>query len=100
MINLTWRNILESFTKNPRDVITRRDGVWFYTYGDGEKVYIESAKNHARSSKITSRRVLDCKNFEKIYGMYVDGIPRSEVRNVTQNSSYWFGIFASLLNEI
>jgi hypothetical protein len=42
-------------------------------------------------------RRLDCQNFEKVYTMYLNQAPRMKVRDVTQNSSYWYGIFRDLL---
>ena len=98
MKHLTARSIVNSFTNNPRNVLTRKNGVWFYAWGDGENVYIESGRDKARCSKITVRRRLDLNNFEQVYEMYLLGSPRSEVCDVTQNSSYWFGIFEDLLN--
>lgn len=99
MNNLTWEEIFDSFAKDPRDVITRQNGVWFYTYTEGKNIYVESGKNHTHCSKITTRRRLDSENFEIIYDMYLNNTPRSEVLNVTINSSYWFGIFSDLLNS-
>ena len=99
MNNLTWEGIFKSFTENPRDVITRENGVWFYAYGDGENVYVEAGKNHKKCSKITMRRRLDSKNFETIYDMYLSNAPRSKVCGITRNASYWFGIFSDLLNS-
>ena len=98
MKNLTWKAILDEFTEKPRDVITRENGVWFYAYGDGKDVYVESGKNHKKSSKITVRRRLDYKNFEKVLNLYMNNAPRKEVLMITQNSSYWFGIFYDLQN--
>ena len=99
MNNLTWEGIFKSFTDNPRDVITRKNGVWFYAYGDGENVYVEAGKNHKKCSKITMRRRLDREKFEEIFDMYVNNSPLREVREITQNSSYWFGIFSDLLSK-
>ena len=99
MNNLTWEGIFKSFTENPRDVITRKNGVWFYAYGDGENVYVEAGKNHKKCSKITMRRRLDREKFEEIFDMYVNNSPLREVREITQNSSYWFGIFSDLLSK-
>lgn len=96
MNTLTWEKILNSFTENPRDVLTRDGGVWFYAYGDGKNVYIEAGKNHTKCSKITMRRILDKSNFKDVFDMYLTGAPRSEVCAITQNSSYWFGIFSTL----
>ena len=99
MHNLTWAEILESFSKNPRDVITQQNGVWFYTYTEEKSIYVEVGRNHINCSKITTRRRLDSENFETIYDMYLHNISRSKVRDVTLNSSYWFGIFSDLLNS-
>ena len=99
MQDLTWEVILKSFAQNPRDVITRQNGVWFYTYVDGKNIYIETGKDHTNASKLTMRRRLDKENFETIYDMYVNHVPRSKIRAVTLNSSYWFGIFSDLLNS-
>ena len=96
MNKLTWNDILKSYTDNPRDVITRENGIWFYAYGEGNKVYIESGRSHENCSKITVRRSLGSENFEEVYDMYLKKAPREEVCAVTQNSSYWFGIFSEL----
>ena len=99
MHNLTWKEILESFSKNPRDVITQQHGVWFYTYTEEKNIYVETGRNHTKCSKITTRRRLDSKNFETIYDMYLSNAPRSKVCGITRNASYWFGIFSDLLNS-
>ena len=96
MKNLTWNEIFESYAKNPRDVITRHKGKWFYTYVDGKNIYVETGRNHINRSKITIRRRLDSENYETIYDMYVNDVPKEEVRRITYNSSYWFGIFSDL----
>lgn len=97
MKQLTWDEIMKSFTQNPRDVITRENGIWYYVYSEKDNVYIESGKNHTNRSRITVRRRLDKENFEKVLAMYINNEPRIKVRDVTQNASYWFGIFSELL---
>lgn len=99
MHNLTLKEILESFSKNPRDVQTQQNGVWFYTYTEENSIYVEAGRSHTNCSKITTRRKLDSKNFETIYDMYLSNAPRSKVRGITRNASYWFGIFSDLLNS-
>ena len=99
MHNSTWKEIFESFVKKPRDVITRQNGVWFYTYAEGKNIYVEAGRNHTNRSKITTCRRLDNENFERIYDMYLNNTPRSKVQKITMNSSYWFGIFSDLLNS-
>jgi len=96
MNNLTWEEILNSYTKKPRDVITLKRGLWFYVYGDGEEVYIEAGKKHCPSSKINSTRKIDKQNFEVVYKTYLSSAPRSEIADVTYNSAYWFGIFKDM----
>ena len=98
MKELTVKDIVHSYTSNPRNVITRKNGVWFYAYGDGENVYIESGRGKVPCSKITVRRRLDLNNFDRVYLMYKQGCPRGEICDATQNSSYWFGIFEDMKN--
>lgn len=43
------------------------NGKWFFTYTEENDVYIEPGRNHANRSKITVRRRLDKKNFEKYW---------------------------------
>ena len=45
------------------------------------------------------RRRLDRDKFDEIFDMYVNNSPLREVREITQNSSYWFGIFSDLLSK-
>lgn len=97
MEHLTWERILRSYTDTPRDVLTRENGIWFYAWGDGIHVYVESGRNHRDCSHISGVRRLDCQNFEKVYTMYLNQVPRMKVRDATQNSSYWYGIFRDLL---
>ena len=98
MNSLTWEEIFESFAKNPRDVITKENGVWFYAYTEDKDIYVESGRNHTKRSEISIRRKLDRQNFETIYNMYINNAPRSNFLDITRNSSYWFGIFSDLLN--
>lgn len=93
---MNWNQILSSYTENPRDVRTRDEGIWFYAYGEGENIYIESGRYHQDCSHINGRRLLDRENLEEVYAMYRNGTARYKVCEVTQNSSYWFGIFREL----
>ena len=96
---LTWEQILNSYTNTPRDVVTLKQGLWFYVYGDGKDIYIEAGKSHIPSSKINITRKIDKQNFEIVYKTYVSNTPRSEIVDVTRNSAYWFGIFEELTNK-
>lgn len=98
---MTWQTIYESFLHNSRDVRTtpktNRTPLWFFVYAEKGDIYIENAKNHSNSSKITQRRKLDKNNFTKMMNLNDQrdrGFSVSEeARSVTVNQVYWFGIF-------
>lgn len=101
---MTWQTVYESFQRNPRDVRTtpktNRTPLWFFVYAENGDLYIENAKNHSNSSKITQKRKLDKNNFEKMMHLS-DRRDRGfsvskEARSVTVNQVYWFGIFHDL----
>ena len=98
---MNWQTVYESFLHNPRDVKTtpktNQTPLWFFVYAEDGNLYIESAKNHSNSSKITQRRRLDKNNFAKMLELN-DRRNRGisvykEALSVTVNQVYWFGIF-------
>ncbi len=101
-----WKEIVESFTSNPRDVksipITKRTPVWFYVYMENGRLYVEGAKDHIPSSNISTRRLLSPKNnmVETMFDIYQrrkSGEPVSaEATAATVNQIYWYGIFADM----
>ena len=91
-----WNKILDSYSKNPRDILTFGKRKYFYVYTEKDDIYIESGREHINSSKITVRRKLDKENLEFIYSKYKAGSKPSEVLDITYNSVYWFGIFYDL----
>ena len=101
---MNWLTVYESFLNNPRDVKTTpktsRTPLWFFVYAENGDIYIENAKNHIDSSKITQRRKLDKNNFSKMTDLN-DRRDRGfsvskEAKSVTVNQVYWFGIFHDL----
>lgn len=101
---MNWQTVYESFLNNPRDVKTtpktNRTPLWFFVYAEDDNLYIENAKNHINSSKITQRRKLDKNNFLKMTDLN-DRRDRGfsvskEATSVTVNQVYWFGIFHDL----
>ncbi|MBE6749404.1 MAG: hypothetical protein E7557_09295 [Ruminococcaceae bacterium] len=91
-----WELIVNSYSENPRDVLTSGGKVYFYVYVEDGKVFLESGRNHANKSKITGRRQLDESNLTTIYNEYKSGAKPSDLLNITFNSVYWFGIFKDL----
>ena len=101
-----WKEIIESFTSNPRDVksipITKRTPVWFYVYVEDGKLYVEGAKDHIPSSNISFKRILTddndmCETMFNIYQRRKNGEAVSkEATATTVNQIYWYGIFADM----
>lgn len=100
---ITWEEMIESYTNNPRDVKTtptRGEGIWFYVYVEDDNIYIENAKNHLDSSKIKTRRKIEKEKIDIMMSLYcrrkkgesVSG----EATDITYNQVYWFGIFADM----
>ena len=95
MINV-WNEIVTSYSKNPRDVLTFGKRKYFYVYEKDGDVYIESGRNHENASEIKTRRMLDKSNLENVYEKYKSGVKPSKILDITFNSVYWFGIFRDL----
>jgi hypothetical protein len=100
---ITWEEIVTSYKKHPRDVITvplRKSGIWFYVYVENDNVYIENAKNHTSSAKLKCRRTLEkCKldamlsiHYRRKNGEAVT----QEAIDTSYNQVYWYGIFSDM----
>ncbi len=101
---MTWQIIYESFHNNPRDVrtnpVTNKPSLWFYVYSENGNVYIDNARYHDNSSKLTHRRMLDKNNFAQMLDLNDrrnQGFAISkEATAVTVNQVYWYGILRDL----
>ena len=99
-----WTLIVNSYSQNPRDVITtpigNRQGKWFHVSVKDCKVFISEAKQHFNSSTLKVQRMLapsECDNVFELYMKRKSGVVNSkEVEDITMNGSYWFGIFSDL----
>lgn len=91
-----WNEIIASYSEQPRDVLTAGKRKYFYVYTQENDVYIESGRNHKNASEISSPRLLDKEELSIIYNKYIDGEKASDIKDITWNSVYWFGIFADL----
>ena len=71
--NITFKEIVLSYTNNPRDVKTvplNREGIWFYVYVENENIYVDKAKNHANSSKVKNRMRIPKEQFDTMLSLY------------------------------
>lgn len=102
-----WLKIIQDLKDNPRDLHTvpknSAKPKWFYAYTDGDKIYVENAKEHTPSSSISLRRALDFTNFEKIYPIHLrrekgESVSK-EATKATVNQVYWFSIITFCLGE-
>ena len=101
-----WQEIIKSFAANPRDVKTNplrnRAALWFYVYVEDGRLYVDCAKEHTPSSKLSTRRMLSsgaekCNIMYDIYRRRKSGEPvAAEATATTVNQVYWYGIFADL----
>ncbi len=91
-----WNLIRNSYSVNPRNVLTCGGRKYFYVYTDGDDVYIESGRNYQNNSSISTPRTLDKKNLKTIFEEYKTGSKPSDITKITFNSVYWFGIFKDL----
>ena len=91
-----WNLIKNSYSVDPRDVLTYGEKKYFYVYTEGDKVYLESGRNHHNASNISTRRALDKENLNDIYNAYKTEVKSNNIKKITFNSVYWFGIFRDL----
>lgn len=95
-MNEIWILIKNSYSVNPRDVLTYGGRKYFYVYAQVDNVYLESGRNHPNGSNISSTRTLDKENLNAVFEEYKSGSKPSDVTEITFNSVYWFGIFKDL----
>lgn len=101
---MTYREIVEDFILNPRDVrtnpLTKSEGKWFYVYVDNSRVYVSNAKSHNNSCSIKKPRELYSDEAEAMYELFIrrkNGESVSgEAQSITYNQVYWYGIFNEL----
>ena len=101
-----WEEIVRSYSENPRDVqsqpLNNRPGLWFYVYVEKGTLYVEQAKAHKPSSKLSMRRKLSrasqkCEMMFEFYRRRKNGETVSaEAGHKTVNQVYWYGVFADM----
>lgn len=99
---IMWDKIVYSFQTTPRNVSTNpiilKAPLYFYTYAENGKLYVETGRNCSNSSIIESRRQLIENECDKMYELYLrrkrGERVSSEANKITVNQVYWYGIFA------
>ena len=79
---IMWTDVVNAYVNNARDVktdpkppkganyTTNPKGIWFYVYAENGNIYIESARNHSNSSRISGRRKLENEKFDAMLLLY------------------------------
>lgn len=99
-----WKLIMDNLTENPMEFPTvpktKREPVWFSAVVDGDIVIINEAIQNKPSSKLSKKRKLDYKTFEKVYPLYLKRESgervSSEVTAITVNQVYYFSLIKHL----
>ena len=99
----TWEEMVSSYSKNPRDVITvpkNQKGIWFYVHTENGEVFITDAEYHAESSRVRKPIKLKKDEFEAILKIYKrkkrGEAVYQEGKKITYQQVYWYGIFADM----
>ena len=101
---VTWNDLVCSYSKNPRDVVTvpttNRAGKWFFVSAVNGKIVVKNATAHAESSQIKGKRTLRSEELEAMLDLYHrrqkgEGV-FAEAASTTVNQVYWYGIFSDL----
>ena len=101
-----WNNIVSSLTNSEREFPTtpktKKEPVWFLASSDGERIYINEAKENKPSSNLKCRRVLTYENFKEVYPIHLrrergEKVSK-EATKVTRNQVYYFSLINHLGN--
>lgn len=109
---IMWSDVVNAYVNNARDVktdpkphkvpnyTTNPKGLWFYVYAEKGNIYIENARNHSNSSRISGRRKLENEKFDAMLSLYErrkkGEAVSQEATDTTRNQVYWYGIFADM----
>lgn len=95
-IDRIWGEIIRSYSEDPRDVLTFGKMKYCFVYSNNDWICVDSGRNHVNKSKISHPRSLCKKEFEIVFPKYLNGARLQDIRNITHNSTYWFGIFEDM----
>ena len=98
-----WAKITSALTDISLEVATvpsnNKEPLWFVTYMDNGKVYVDNAKAHKPSTNMSQRRRIPKKDFLTVYDYYhrwANGERhlRQEVSLLSRNTAYILALIA------
>ncbi len=98
-----WNKITMSLGTTPIEVATipsnNKEPLWFSAYMDNGVVYVDNSQEKKPSTKMSQRRKITKKDFITVYAYYHQWAKgerhlRQEVRMLSQNTAYIFGLIA------
>lgn len=93
-----YSDLIKEFSIYPRNLSTKR-GLQYFVYVKDDNLYVEEGHNCSEEMKAKIRipRLLPESEFLEVLKMYKQNKTiGKEVHNITNNASYWYGIFNEL----
>ena len=100
---LLWNKISLEINNAPIEIATvpsnNKEPLWFIAYIDNGVVYVDNSKTKKPSTKMSQRRKISKDDFFTVYSYYhrwANGERhlRQEVRRLSRNTAYIFGLVA------
>jgi len=102
-VETTWSKINNALRKGSMEIATvpsdNRTPLWFTTYIEKDVLYVDKAKVHAPSSKMSAPRRISQKDFNFVYSYYSrwangETYLRHEVSRLSRNVAYIFALIS------
>lgn len=100
-----WDKICSELHSAPVEFVTvpsnKKEQLWFIAYVDNGVVYVDNSRTKKPSTKMSQRRKISRDDFLTVYAYYhrwANGERhlRQEVRSLSRNTAYIFGLVAKL----
>lgn len=97
-----WNRVISGLPTEGEELQTTT-GLWFRVSAEGERLYIDSATEHAPSCNLSIQRPISKKDFLYVhtyYDRWVDGETgvRHEVSRKSRNTAYIFALISRFSN--
>ncbi|MCR5055535.1 MAG: hypothetical protein K6B54_01335 [Clostridia bacterium] len=87
-----YQTLVNSLKANPRNILSKRN-LWSYYRVEYGKIVVSKGTMQTSNSSISTPRPLNPSEAETVFQMWKAGRKREEIRDFTQNASYWIALF-------